>query len=126
MNWKENVPIMLYDDKCYLCTKFAKIVNSLAKGKITIIGHYSTKGEEIRNKILDESALDMFWLIDEEYASGGRTGIIPLIRAILSSKKKRSNRIDLEVDCQQECKNIKSVFIRSASILSSSKKIKLK
>ena len=126
MDLEESLPIMLYDDKCYLCTKFAKVVNSLAQGKITIIGHYSKKGEEIRNKILDESALDMFWLIDENYANGGRTGIIPLIRAILSSKKKRSNRIDLEVDCQQECKNVKSVFIRSASILSSSKKIKLK
>ena len=126
MDLKESIPIMLYDDKCYLCTKFAKIVNTLSKGKITIIGLYSNKGEEIRKEILDESALDMFWLIDEKYASGGRTGIIPLIRAILSSKKKRTNNIKFEADCQQECKNVKSVFIRSASILSSSKKIKLK
>ena len=126
MNIKENIPIMLYDDKCYLCTKFAKIVNSLANGKISIIGHYSKKGEEIREKFLDNSALDMFWLIDEKTANGGRAGIIPLIRSILSSKNKKTNRIDIDTECQQECKNVKSVFIRSASILSNSKKIELK
>ena len=126
MDIRENVPIMLYDDKCYLCTKFAKIINFLAKGKISIIGHYSKNGEEIRNQILDSSALEMFWLIDEKTANGGRAGIIPLIKAILSSKNKRYAKIDLETECQQECKTIKSVFIRSASILSSSKKIELK
>lgn len=117
---------MLYDDKCYLCTKFAKIVNLLAKGKITIIGHYSMQGEEIRKKVLDESALDMFWLIDETTASGGRAGIFPLIHAILRPNKKKLNHINLETNCKQECQNVKSVFVRSASLLSTSKKIKLK
>lgn len=126
MDIKESIPIMLYDDKCYLCTKFAKIINSFANGKITIIGHYSMEGEEIREKILDESALDMFWLIDETTASGGRAGICPLIRAILSSPKKKPNQINIEPNCKQGCQNVKSVFIRSASLLSSSKKIKLK
>ncbi len=126
MDIKENIPIMLYDDKCYLCTKFAKIINFLADGKISIIGHYSKNGEEIRNKFLDSSALDMFWLIDEKTANGGRAGIVPLIRSILTSKKKRPMKTDMDTECQQECKTVKSVFIRSASLLSSSKKIDLK
>ena len=126
MNIKENIPIVVYDDQCYLCTKFAKIVNFLSRGNITIIGHYSNQGEEIRNQILDDSALEMFWLIDEKTAFGGRAAIIPLICSIITSKKKKSNNMKLESNCKQECKTVKSVFIRSASLLSNSKKIELK
>jgi len=126
VNIKENIPIVVYDDQCYLCTKFAKIVNFLSRGNITIIGHYSNQGEEIRNQILDDSALEMFWLIDEKTAFGGRAAIIPLISSIITSKKKKSNNMKLESNCKQECKTVKSVFIRSASLLSNSKKIELK
>ena len=126
MNIKENIPIVVYDDQCYLCTKFAKIVNFLSRGNLTIIGHYSNQGEEIRNQILDDSALEMFWLIDEKTAFGGRAAIIPLISSIITSKKKKSNNMKLESNCKQECKTVKSVFIRSASLLSNSKTIELK
>jgi len=126
VNIKENLPIIVYDDLCYLCTKFAKIVNFLARGNITIIGHYSNQGESIRNEILDDSALEMFWLIDEKTAYGGRAAIFPLFRAIITSKNKKSINIKFESDCKQECKTVKSVFIRSASLLSNSKKIELK
>ena len=126
MDIKENFPIIVYDDLCYLCTKFAKIVNFLARGNLTIIGHYSNQGESIRSKILDDSALEMFWLIDEKTAYGGRAAIFPLFRAIITSKNKKSINIKFESDCKQECKTVKSVFIRSASLLSNSKKIELK
>ena len=126
MNIKENFPIIVYDDLCYLCTKFAKIVNFLARGNLTVIGHYSNQGENIRNEILDESALEMFWIIDEKTAYGGRAALIPLFRAIITSKKKKSVNIKFENECKQECKTVKSVFIRSASLLSNSKKIQLK
>jgi hypothetical protein len=68
----------------------------------------------------------MFWLIDEKTAYGGRAALFPLIRAIITSKKKKSNNIKFENKCKQECKTVKSVFIRSASLLSNSKKIDLK
>jgi len=123
---KENTPIVVYDDQCYLCTKFAKIVNFLARGNLTIIGHYSNRGEEIRNQILGESALDMFWLIDEKNAYGGRAALFPLIRSIITSKKKKSNEMKFDSNCEQECKTVKSVFLRSASLLSNSKTIELK
>ena len=126
MDIKENIPFIVYDDLCYLCTKFARIVNFLARGNLTIIGHYSVQGEEIRNQILDDSALEMFWVIDEKTAYGGRAALFPLIRAIISSKKKKSSNINFENNCKQECKTVKSVFIRSASLLSNSKKIDLK
>ena len=126
MDIKENFPTMVYDDLCYLCMKFAKVVNFLARGNLTIIGHYSNQGESIRNEILDDSALEMFWLIDEKTAYGGRAAIFPLFRAIITSKNKKSINFKFESNCKQECKTVKSVFIRSASLLSNSKKIELK
>ena len=125
MNIEENTPIVVFDDLCYLCTKFANIVNFLSRGNLTIIGHYSNKGDEIRKKVLGDSALEMFWVIDKKMAYGGRAAIFPLIRAIISTKKKNLNKIKFESTCKQECKTVKSVFIRSASLLSNSKKIEL-
>ncbi len=126
MDIKENIPLVIYDDQCYLCTKFANIINFMARSNITIIGHYSPQGEKIRNQILDDSALEMFWFIDEKIAYGGRAALFPLFRAIITSKMKKSVNIKFESDCKQECKTVKSVFIRSASLLSNSKKIELK
>ncbi len=126
MNIKENSPIVLYDDKCYLCTKFAKALNFISRSKLTIIGHYSNQGEKIRNQVLDDSALEMFWLIDKRTAYGGRAALFPLMLAILKSKKRGSSTIKFNDNCTQECKTIKSVFVRSASLISNSKKIELK
>lgn len=126
MNIKENSPIVLYDDQCYLCTKFAKALHFISRSKLTIIGHYSNQGEKIRNQVLDDSALEMFWLIDKRTAYGGRAALFPLMLAILKSKKRGSSRIKFNDNCTQECKTIKSVFVRSASLISNSKKIELK
>jgi predicted DCC family thiol-disulfide oxidoreductase YuxK len=126
MNIQENIPIVVYDDQCYLCNKFARAINFLSRGKLAIIGHYSNQGKQIRNQILDDSALEMFWLIDEKMAYGGRAAIFPLILALLRSKKNHPSKVQFQDNCTQECKTVKSVFIRSASLLSNSKKIELK
>ena len=125
MNVKDIVPLMIYDNQCYLCTKFAKVVNFLARGKLLLVGHYSFLGENLRNKILDSSAIEMFWFIDEKTAYGGRAALRPLLNAILHSKGSRKKTIRVEESCDAECKTPKTVFIRLASLLSNSRKIKL-
>lgn len=119
------VPLVIYDNQCYLCTKFAKVVNFLARGKLLLVGHYSSLGEKLRNEILDSSALEMFWFVDEKMAYGGRAALGPLFNAILSAKGSKSSTVTIEEACDTECKTAKAVFIRSASLLSNSKKIKL-
>ena len=52
--------------------------------------------------------------------------IFPLIIELLKSKKKKSSEIKFQDNCTQGCKTVKSVFIRSASLLTNSKKIELK
>lgn len=116
-------PFVIYDNQCYLCTKFARIVNFLAKGKLLLIGHYTKLGEEIRGRILDSSALEMFWFVDGKTAYGGRAALCPLISAIIRSKGIGNGGFqDVDV-CNMECKNAKSVFRRSASLMTHSKKL---
>jgi hypothetical protein len=126
MEIKENTPIMLFDNQCDSCMKFAKLVNLFARGKIMMVGHYSDFGLQIRNEILDEFALEMFWFIDKKRASGGRAALYPLIKSMLSKNVKKSRVINMDDKCQQDCKTIKAVFIRSSSLLTNSKKIDLK
>ena len=121
---KEKLPTVVYDNQCYLCVKFAKMVEFLSRGNLTIIGHYSDSGIKLR-KMLGESALEMFWLIDKKTAYGGRAALLPLLRAIITTKQVRSNKTKVDVQCKQDCKTVKAVFVRSASLFSNSKKIDL-
>ena len=123
MEIKQNTPILLFDNHCYLCEKFSKVVNFFSRGKITMVGHYSKFGIKIREKILEESALEMFWYIDKNIAYGGRAAILPLFKSFLSKKVGKSISVKMEVDCTQNCKTIKAVFVRSSSLLTNSKKI---
>ena len=122
---KEKVPIIVYDNQCYLCVKFAKMIEFLTRGNLTMIGHYSEFGLKLRQTMLGESALEMFWLIDEKTAYGGRAALLPLLRAIITTNGRNSNKIKMDANCEQECKTVKAVFIRSASLFSNSKKIDL-
>lgn len=119
------IPMVLYDNECYLCTKFAKIINKLSKNKILIVGHYTPIGEEIRKNILDSSALDMFWFINSKIAYGGRAALFPLIKTLLLPGVKNHAFQNIMESCDAECKTVKAVFIRSASLFTNSKKIKI-
>jgi len=125
MEIKNEIPIVLFDDQCYVCTKFATIVNFLAKGKITMVGHYSNFGIKIRGEILDESALEMFWFIDEKRASGGRAALFPLVKSIFSTKSRKTKFAQIDNICNNECKSAKAVFVRSFTLITNSKKIDL-
>ena len=125
MEIKEEIPIVLFDDQCYVCIKFATIVNFLARGKITMVGHYSDFGIKIRNEILDQSALEMFWFIDKKRASGGRAALFPLIKSMFSTKSRKRKFAQLDNICSKDCKTVKSVFVRSFTLITNSKKIDL-
>ena len=125
MRIKDEIPIVLFDDQCYVCIKFATIVNFLARGKITMTGHYSNFGIKIRDEILDESALEMFWFIDEKRANGGRAALLPVIKAIFSTKSRKTKFDQIDNICSDDCKGVKTVFIRSFTLITNSKKIDL-
>ena len=120
------VPFVIYDNECYLCVQFAKFVNFLTKGRLRFVGHYTGFGKQIRNNILDSSALEMFWFIDEKTAYGGRAALGPLFSAILRVNKKNTQKKVIEDSCTLGCKSPKAVFFRSTSLLTHSKRITLR
>ena len=126
MKLKKMVPLVIYDNECYLCIQFAKFVNFLTKGRLRLVGHYTDFGKEIRDSILDTSALEMFWFIDEKTAYGGRAAIGPLFSAILHVNGKNIRKKNIGDSCILGCKSPKAVFFRSASLLTHSKRINLR
>ena len=126
MELKKMLPLVIYDNECYLCVKFAKFVNFLTKGRLRLVGHYTDFGKEIRDNILDTSALEMFWFIDEKTAYGGRAAIGPLFSAILHVNGKNIRKKNIGDSCILGCKSPKAVFFRSASLLTHSKRINLR
>jgi predicted DCC family thiol-disulfide oxidoreductase YuxK len=119
------VPLVIYDNKCYLCTKFAKIVNFVAGGRLSLVGHYTDLGEKLRSQILDSSALEMFWFVDGKTAFGGRAALIPLILAIIRHNGKRVHCTADKEAYDTRCKTAKAAFFRSASLFTHSKKIRI-
>jgi predicted DCC family thiol-disulfide oxidoreductase YuxK len=116
-------PIVLYDNRCYLCARFARIVNWLARRSLFLVGHYTELGEKLREEILDSSALEMFWFIDGKTAYGGRAALLPLLVAVLRKKPTGHIVPEEQKQCSVGCRTAKAVFVRSASLLTHSKKI---
>ena len=123
----ENTPLMIFDDRCYLCFKFASIVKMLSRKKFLIIGHYSDQGIKIKSQIFEKEydSTNMFWFVTKNVAYGGRAAILPLIYGILVGK---SNKITQEIhsQCEYDCKTPQSFFVRVKTLLSNSKKIHIK
>ena len=126
MELKDSVPLIIYDNQCRVCIQFARVVNYLAKGRLRLIGHYTDFGKQIRENFLDQSALEMFWFIDSKTAYGGRAALGPLFSAILHVKDNNSENMVFQESCDIKCNDTTAVFFRSASLLTNSRKIKIK
>ena len=85
-------PLLIYDDKCFSCTKFANIARVLSGGYIRIAGHYYSD-EAIRAKSIvfpaSYESTEMFWLINRNGAYGARCGLLQVIKEIILALIKR-------------------------------------
>ncbi len=122
------LPLMIYDDMCYLCAKFAKIVSIFARKKILIVGHYTDFGMKIKAEIFSNNydSTKMFWFVVDKTAYGGRAAILPLISSVFRSKIKPFVQYEVPASCDVDCKTPKAVFLRTKSLFSNSEKIKIK
>ena len=128
MDIQSLMPVIIYDDKCYLCGIFAKAVNFFARGRLLIVGHYTDFGVKLKSRIFSEDydSTKMFWFVDGKTAYGGRAALTPLIFAIINSKPKPFVQYDIQPSCDTDCKTPKAVFLRTKSLFSNSEKIQLK
>jgi hypothetical protein len=126
--------LLIYDDKCYLCGKFAQTAGRLSRGTINIVGHYSEEGISVKGKIFPEGydPTTMFWLIKGKKAYGGRSGLIPLTVEIIKgmfkpSSKHYEDNINLACSYEELSCNSPADFVRRVSMLiKNGKKIQIK
>lgn len=110
---------MLYDDKCSLCVGFAKMVNFLAGGRLSIVGHHTKEGERLRNTLLYPEATEMFWMLGQQEAHGGRAALVPLIKSIATARDGVGMLPGSNVCSEDNC----GVLLRSASLIRNSRRI---
>lgn len=77
--------ILLYDNNCRWCTLMAESAYKLSRAYIHIVGHYSGLGRRVKAIYFnaDDQPEEMFWLIKDDTAYGGRNGLLPLATEIL-------------------------------------------
>lgn len=77
--------ILLYDDYCRWCTVFAEAASRLSRTYVRIVGHYSNLGRIVKEHYFntEDNPEEMFWLIRDDTAYGGRNGLLPLATEIL-------------------------------------------
>ena len=80
-------PLLIYDDKCSSCTKFARAAAALSRGWIRTGGHYYSQEAIEAKKIIFPAEYDptrMFWLINKKGAYGARLGLVQVAKEIVS------------------------------------------
>ena len=123
-------PIVIYDNLCKSCTAYAKYVDKLARGRITMLGHYTKEGEHFKAEIFPDgyNGLEMSWFVTDSHAYGGRKGLEQILKYLLLSPKEKGFEKNYfnSSECTTDCYTVKGVLFRSCSILTMSKTIPIK
>lgn len=80
-------PLLIYDDKCYSCTRFANAASALSRGWIRTAGHYHSKEAQDAKQAVFPQGYDstkMFWLINRDGAFGARSGLPQVAKEIMA------------------------------------------
>ena len=121
-------PLLIYDDKCYSCAKFAKVASMLSRGWIRAAGHYYSRAAKETKEMIFPAGYDatkMFWLINRSGAHGARSGLLPLAKEILVGIFRGRGKVDdISVSCEYDntnnmsCYTLTDVLKRIAGTLS--------
>lgn len=121
------IPILVYDNKCISCTKYAKLAVKLMNNKVKAIGLYTEDSFQLRAKypvLREVDWFEMSWFLINGKAHGGRAGLIRMLKYILFERNglRQINQFKTE-ECNTDCMTIKGVWFRSMSILTREKKV---
>jgi hypothetical protein len=117
-------PLLIYDDKCYSCARFAEAASMLSRGWIRTAGHYySQEAEEAKGMIFPPGydATKMFWLVNRNGAHGARSGLLPLAKEIIAGMFRGGKASDITAACEytsMSCYTPTNVIKRIAGTLS--------
>ena len=119
-------PLLIYDDKCYSCAKFAKAAGTLSRCWIRVAGHYhSQEAKEAKEMIFPPGydATKMFWLVNKNGAYGARSGLLPLAKETIIGMFRGGKASDIAAACEYDgtsmsCYTPTNVLKRIAGTLS--------
>jgi hypothetical protein len=97
-------PLLIYDDKCSSCRKFAFWARRLSRGWIRVAGHYYSTGAINAKKSIfpdDYDPTHMFWLINKNGAFGARSGLRQVFKEIITGALKPGIVDDISGDRQE-------------------------
>ncbi len=77
--------ILLYDNYCRWCTRMATTAAKFSRAHVSLVGHYSGLGRRVKAVYFsaEDHPEEMFWLIKDDTAYGGRNALLPLATEIL-------------------------------------------
>ncbi len=131
-------PVLIYDNFCGSCTKFAQFSRMLSRNRIYLVGHHTDEGQRIKSKVFPNGfdANTMFWMITGKGAFGARSGLLPLVSEIIkgffgtgeSVGTVKNNNVEKQSDllCNVDtmsCTSMPGFFSRLSGLLKNSKKI---
>ncbi len=137
---KFSQPLLIYDDKCSSCGKFAKTAAKLSRGWIRIAGHYYSQEAIDTKKMIfppNFDATKMFWLINKKGAYGARSGLFQVMKEIIignfksilnnqDRKKDHNNNNNLIVYCDyhdgESCVSTRTTLSRIFNLIKNSHK----
>ena len=84
---KFHFPVLIYDNYCSSCSKFANVIYNLSKKKIEILGHFDIeRSTELKELVFDNYPNDptrMFWYIKRDKAYASRKGLAQVVKDLI-------------------------------------------
>jgi hypothetical protein len=118
-------PLLIYDDKCYSCARFARTASTLSRGWIRIAGHYYSEDAKKAKEMIFPPGYDstkMFWLVNRNGAYGARSGLLPAAHEIITGLFRGRETKEIVAACEYDgtsmsCYTPTNVFRRLATML---------
>ena len=81
-------PILLFDNDCGVCSRFALLVMRSSRNWVETIGLTTSRGLRIKSDFFDamDRPDEMFWLLIGDTGFGGRSGLLPLLREVVRGR----------------------------------------
>ncbi len=81
-------PLLLFDNDCRVCTRFARFAERASKRWIRPVGLHTEEGVRIKSIFFGPTDRpdEMFWVLLGDVGFGGRSGLLPLLREIVRGR----------------------------------------
>ena len=85
---RRNRPLLLFDNNCKVCTRFARFAEAASKRWVCPVGLHTEEGLRIKSSFFapTDRPDDMFRILLGDVGFGGRSCLLPLAREIVRGR----------------------------------------